>query len=422
MRKIRLILVLIIAGLTILSSCEKDKIYPPGANEKGEFYDIMNQWYYWIDSIPDADPDDYASASQLLEAMRYSPRDKWSYITTKEAHSQYYEEGTYVGYGFSYAPDAEGNVRLTFLFKNSDLRDYGIDRGWIIKNINGTSVDATVSISSLLGEDVVGVTNEIEFESPSGEVVNQEFTKKLITMNSVGYEDIFDVGSSKVGYFVFKSFIGPAMDELDVVFADFKAEGVNELVVDLRYNGGGRLDVVEKLASYIIPDELDGKVYVKYVHNSARSDQNDSDVFQQDPNSLRLNKVYFITSRGSASASEVIINSLEPYIDVYLVGDDTYGKPAGMYSFYSAISNLVYVPVTFKLLNANDYGGYYQGLQANSYVEDDISTPFGSGEATLEEVLYHIQNGSFSGKKSSVEIYRRPFREIITIKDELGAI
>lgn len=422
MRNIRLILILVTAGLTILSSCEKDKIYPPGASEKGEFHDIMNQWYYWIDSIPDVSPEQYSNASELLEAMRYSPRDRWSYITTQEAHSQYYEEGTYVGYGFAYAPDAEGNIRITFVFDDSDLKDYGIDRGWIIKEINGTVVDETVSISSLLGEDVVGVTNELEFESPLGENVTQEFTKKLITMNSVGYEEIFDVGSSKVGYFVFKSFIGPSLDELDVLFANFKAQGVNELVVDLRYNGGGRLDVVEKLAGYIIPDEVDGKVSVKYVHNSARSDQNDSDIFQQDPNSLQLNKVYFITSRGSASASEVIINSLEPYIDVYLVGDDTYGKPVGMYSLYSAISNLVYVPVTFKLLNANDYGGYYQGLQADSYVEDDISTPFGAGEETLEEVLYHIQNGSFSGKKSSVEIYRRPFREIITIKDELGAI
>jgi hypothetical protein len=422
MKKYRLFLIAAVVGIFILGSCEKDKVYPPGIEAKGEFYDIMNQWYYWIDSIPDVDPDAYSSSEQLLEAMRFLPKDKWSYITTQESHTQYYEEGTYVGYGFSYAPDAAGNVRLTFLFKNSDLRDYGIDRGWIIKEINGTAVDATVSISSLLGEDVVGVTNEIEFESPSGEVVNQEFTKKLITMNSVGYEDIFDVGSSKVGYFVFKSFIGPSMNELDAVFADFKAEGVNELVVDLRYNGGGRLDVVEKLASYIIPDEVDEKVFVKYEHNNARSDQNENTVFQQDPNSLRLDKVYFITSKGSASASEVIINSLDPYIDVFLVGDDTYGKPVGMYSFYSSISNLVYAPVAFKLMNANDFGGYYDGLQADSYIEDDISIPFGIGEATLDEVLYHIQNGSFSSTKSSAEIYRRPVKEIITIKDELGAI
>lgn len=415
-------LVTLTIGITVLNSCEKDKIYPPGIEAKGEFYDIMNQWYYWIDSIPDVDPDDYSNSSALLEAMRYSPRDKWSYITTKESHSQYYEEGTYVGYGFAYAPDSQGNIRITFLFKDSDLYDYGIDRGWIIKNINGTVVDATVSISSLLGEDAIGVTNEIEFESPLGEIVTQEFAKKLITMNSVGYEEILDMGAAKVGYFVFKSFIGPSLAELDALFDNFKTQGVNELVVDLRYNGGGRLDVVEKLAGYIIPDEVNGEVFVKYEHNEERSGQNESTLFVQNTNSLRLNKVYFITSKGSASASEVIINSLDPYIDVFLVGDDTYGKPVGMYSFYSNITNLVYVPVAFKLLNANDYGGYYQGLKADSYVEDDISTSFGAGEATLDEALHHIQYGSFTSTKSAMDIYRRPMQEIITIKDELGAI
>ena len=382
----------------------------------------MNQWYYWKDSIPEVDPDNYSDPSDLLEAMRYTPRDKWSYITTQEAHSQYYDEGTYVGYGFGYASDSEGNIRITFTFEDSDLTDYGIDRGWIIKKINGTTVNYATEIGDLLGDDVIGVSNEIEFESPTGDVVTYTFTKKLVTMNTVGYENIYDVGTSKVGYFVFKSFIGPSLDELDDVFDYFNSEGVNELVVDLRYNGGGRLDVVERLASYIIPDDVNGKVFVKYEYNQDRSDQNESTDLEQNANSLRLNRIYFIASNGSASASEVIINCLDPYIDVYLVGDDTYGKPVGMYSFTSSISDLVYVPITFKLLNANDYGGYYDGLKADSYVEDDISSAFGIGEATLDEVLHHIEYGSFTSTKSSTDIYREPVREIRTIKDELGAI
>ncbi len=416
-----LVLALLI-GLVFINSCEKDKIYPPGSDTVSELYSIMNQWYYWKDSIPDVDPDDYTNPNDLLEAMRYEPRDKWSYITTQEAHSQYYEEGTYVGYGFGYAPDSDGNIRITFLFDDSDLNDVGVQRAWIIKKINGNIVDENSNLSDLLGANEIGVSNTIEFESPTGVNVSETFMKKLVTINTVGYTSVIENGSNKVGYFVFKSFIGPSIAELNAAFGSFKTEGVNELVIDLRYNGGGKMDVVTHLAGLIIPDNVDGELFVKYVHNNDRSDMDEGVNFEKDLNSLGLNKVYFITSKGSASASEVIINGLDPHIDVYIVGDDTYGKPVGMYVFSSNVSNLVYVPISFKLVNALDYGGYYDGLEANSYVEDDISTNFGIGEATLDEVLYHIENGSFSSTKSSYDIYRKPFKEIRNLKDEIGSI
>ena len=416
-----LILALLI-GLVFISSCEKDKIYPSGSDKVSELYSIMSQWYYWKDSIPDVDPDDYTNPNDLLEAMRFEPRDKWSYITTKAEHSQYYEEGTYVGYGFGYAPDSEGNVRITFLYDDSDLNDVGVQRGWIIKKINGNIIDENSNLSDLLGANEIGVSNTMEFESPTSEIVSETFLKKLVTINTVGYASVIDNGSYKVGYFVFKSFIGPSINELTETFNLFKTEGVNELVIDLRYNGGGRMDVVAHLASLIIPDNVNGELFVKYLHNSDRSDQDYSTNFDQDPNSVRLNKVYFIASKGSASASEVIINCLDPYIDIYIVGDDTYGKPVGMYSFISNISDLVYVPISFKLVNSLDYGGYYDGLKADNYVEDDISINFGIGEAILDEVLYHIENGSFSSVKSSYDIYRKPFKEIRNLKDEIGSI
>ncbi len=416
-----LVLALLI-GLIFINSCEKEKIYPSDQDTVSELYSLMNQWYYWKDSISDVDPDDYTNPNDLLEAMRFEPRDKWSYITTKAEHLQYYEEGTYVGYGFGYAPDSDGNVRITFLFDDSDLNDFGIQRGWIIKKINGNIIDENSNLSDLLGANEIGVSNTMEFESPTSEIVSETFLKKLVTMNTVGNASIIEEGTNKVGYFVFKSFIGPSKDELTSLFIDFKAEGVNELVIDLRYNGGGRMDVVTHLAGLIIPDNVNGELFVKYLHNSDRSDQDYSANFEQDPNSLELNKVYFIAGKGSASASEVIINSLDPYIDAYIVGDDTYGKPVGMYSFSSNISDLVYAPISFKLVNALDYGGYYDGLKADSYVEDDISINFGIGEAILDEVLYHIENGSFSSVKSSSDIYRKPFKEIRNLKDEIGSL
>lgn len=416
-----LVLITLFSGL-LFTSCEKEKIYRPDQTTTEEFYSIMNQWYYWKDSIGDVDPDMYSNPVALLEAMRYQPRDKWSYITTQEEYSQYYEEGTYVGYGFSYTLDEAGNVRITFVFDDSDLKAAGVDRGWIIKKINGVTIDQNADINSLLGDNFVGVTNEMEFESPTGEIVSDIFTKKVVAMNTVGYENVFDAGTKKVGYFVFESFIGPSLDELSDVFNYFKTEGVSELVVDLRYNGGGRMDVVIKLAGLIIPDHVHGEVFIKYEHNEDRTGFNESIPFEQETGSLKLNKIYFLTSKGSASASEVIINGLDPYLDVYTVGDDTYGKPVGMYSFISDVSNLVYAPVAFKMVNADDYGGYYGGLKADSYVEDEFSAPFGLGEAMFDEALYHIENGTFTSLKSVNEIYRAPVKEIRTIKEQRGAI
>jgi carboxyl-terminal processing protease len=424
MKRNKLIIILIsilITGSFLLTSCEKEKIYPPSSTVE-ELHSLMNEWYLWKDSISDVNPDNYSKADELMNAMRYSPRDKWSYISTEDEYAQYYEEGTYVGYGFGHSPDPEGKVRITFVYEDSDLNDFGITRSWKINKINGVSIDENSAIGTLLGENELGVENTIEFESPTGTVVSKTFSKKLVTMNTVSSQKVLTSGADKIGYFVFKSFIGPSNAELTETFSEFKAQGVNELVVDLRYNGGGRMDVVTHLAGLIIPDNLNGELFLKYEHNIDRSDENSEYLFEQEIESLKLDKVYFITSKGSASASEAIINGLGPYLDVYIVGDDTYGKPVGMYSFASKVSDLVYVPISFQLVNSNDFGGYYSGLKADSYVDDDLYNDFGSEESTLKEVLYHIEHGSFSSTKSSYDIYKKPIKEIRNLKDELGSI
>lgn len=410
-----------ILGISVYS-CEKEKIYSDNQLTE-EFYSLMDYWYFWKDSIPDINPDNYTNPYDLLEAMRYESRDRWSYITTQEAFKQYYDEGTYVGYGFGYGPDKDGNIRITFLFDDSDMVEEGVTRGWMIKEINGVSVNQDSDLTELLGADEIGVSNHLVLESPDGDIVSRSYTKKLLEMNTVLYRNVITAGTKNVGYLVFKSFIGPSIAELDEAFNYFNTENVDELIVDLRYNGGGQMNVAMYLTGLIIPDALNDQLFLKYVHNNSRKDEDFSYKLAQEPNSVRLNKVYFITSKASASASEAIINGLKPHMEVYLIGDDTYGKPVGMYSFYSNISNLAYVPVTFKIINANGNGDYYDGLQANSYADDDITKNFGNlNEACLEEVLYHIENGSFSSKKSAGEIVRMSKIEYNNFKDEIGAI
>ncbi len=420
--KLSIVITTMLIGITFYS-CEKEKIYPTTVETTKEFHDLMKYWYLWNDSIPDVDPADFSNPNDLLESMRYELRDRWSYITTQDAFKQYYDEGTYVGYGFGYGPDKDGNMRITFLFDDSDLVDEGVTRGWLIKEINGVSINDDSDLNSLLGTDEIGVSNEFVLESPEGVVVTQSFAKKLVYMNTVLYRTAFNVGTKKAGYLVFKSFIEPSISELDEAFNYFNSENIDELIIDLRYNGGGQMDVAMHLVGLFIADELDQKVFLKYTHNPSRTIDNYSYKLAQESNSVRLNKVYFITSKASASASEAIINGIDPYMDVYLVGDDTYGKPVGMYSFFSNISDLAYVPITFKILNVNDEGEYYNGLPANSYAEDDVTKDFGDpDEASLNEVLYHIENGSFSSKKSAAEILRKSWIKYNNLTDEIGAI
>lgn len=413
---------ILISSVLSFNSCDREKLFPAAKNSVEELYNIMDYYYLWNDSLPSINVNDYSNPEDLLEALRYTPRDKWSYISTKQEESQYYDEGTYTGHGFSYSADNDGKIRISYLFQSSSLIDVGIKRGWIINKINGTSIDENSDISSLLGESTIGITNSFEFESPTGVIVNQSFSKEIITINTVLHKSVITVDAKKVGYLVFESFINPSIDELTDAFIYFKAENVTDLIVDLRYNGGGLMSVVEHLASLIIPDRLNNQLFLTYIHNNDLTSENFSYNFKLSSNSLGLESVYFIATNGSASASEAIINGLDPYIDVLIVGDDTYGKPVGMYSFESNVSDYVYVPITFKIINSTGYGEYYDGLTADAYADDDLTHDFGDvNESSLAEALYHVKNGSFSSKKSKFTIKRQPKKVIRSLKDELGA-
>ncbi len=409
----------LLLGMVILVSCEKEKVFPyPYDNTVEEFYAIMEDYYLWIDSIDTYNTDNYGTPEELLEAMRYEPRDKWSYITTIEEDAQYYQEGTYEGYGFGYAPDSENNLRITYLYESSDLNTFGITRGWKINKINGSSVNGDSNLSDLLASS----SNSFEFESTTGTIVSETIDKKLITINTVVHSEVIDVDSKKVGYFVFESFIGPSAEELNTLFEDFKTQQVEELVVDLRYNGGGMLSIAQQLAGLIVPSSLQGSRFLSYEFNNNIYSENPDINFDVSPNTLGLHKVYFIAGKGSASASEAVINGLAPYIDTYIVGDDTYGKSVGMFSFSSRISNLLYVPICFKLINSQAYGDYYNGLAADNYVEDDVLHDFGSEEDVLASVLDHIETGSFPTFKSKEGIYRAPVKTIRTLEQIRGSI
>lgn len=162
--------------------------------------------------------------------------------------------------------------------------------------------------------------------------------------------------------------------------------------------------------------------FAKYIYNDKRgAEENFTDYFNAEEKTLDLSRVITIATRSTASASEMVINGLKPFIDVSIIGNDTYGKPMGMNAWYYD-DKYAFVPVTFKIANADGFGDYFDGLQADSYVPDDISRMFGDPEeASLKEALNFIETGSYSGMPMTKSFIVQPYEHFTGLRKEIGA-
>lgn len=372
-RKIQLII--LFSLLIPIFSCDKDEEnWDLIANNT--LITVMKDYYLWYDQLPSVRASNYNTPVELIEDLRVNPPDRWSYVTTKEEWDSYFNTGTYYGFGFGNAFDEDGNLWILYVFKNSPLVEKGITRGWRIETIEGVTPTAE-NYSSLLGPNEPGITKTLGFVSPSGAHVVFTFSKAEITMNSVLFDSTYSFGSTKLGYMVLKSFVEPTIAELDECFEKFKTEGINELVVDLRYNGGGLTDVANYLANLIGGQTASGNIFATYFHNSKNTNLNGHTYFSTETNSLSLDRVIFITSGSTASASELVINGLKPFMPVILIGSTTHGKPVGMYAFRYKEFDWIFVPICFTIRNALNEGDFYNGIGVNVQAADDYLRNFG---------------------------------------------
>ncbi len=363
---------------------------------KDTVYNIMKEWYLWNDQIPDVNVADYASADALLKAMMNRELDKWSYIEKEETYDALFDKGQYEGYGFRMAFDPEDNLRVAFVYKDSPFGRSGVQRAWIINKIDGKAVKDLIA-SSTLNTALEGNSHTFEMIRPDGSAITETVSKTTIGINTVLTDKVFEASNTAVGYLAFNSFLATSEEELKVSFQRFKSANVQELIIDLRYNGGGRVNIAEWMASNIIGNLGTGKNFLQYKYNKDKAEENDLQVpFDKAEIPLNLDRVVFITSGSSASASELLINGLRPFVNVTLIGDDTYGKPVGSFKF--PFEGYAINPISFKVLNDQGIGEYYEGLKADAFVEDDLRHDLGDpDELRLKEALYYIENGIFSG-------------------------
>ncbi len=406
------LLYLLPALMIFAGACEKkvpepepqpvDTINVP-ARARDTLYYIMRQWYYWYDLMPSVTKENYADPYVLLEAMRYKEIDRWSFVADYDEFIAEME-GTFVGHGFRIGLDNSMNARIAMIFDNSPLYVEGVRRGWIVKDINGYDIASILAANDgeaylqALGPSEAGVTNVFNFERPDGTEVTISSTKQSFTINSVLHYDTLHLSSGITGHLVFESFIEPSEGELETAFEFFKSNNVQDLILDLRYNSGGFLYIAQQLASYIAGNSKTGITFAGLTYNDKNQDYNIDYPFENSSYPLSLSRLIVITSRLTASASEAVINGLKPHLNLACIGDTTLGKPMGMNGWPCA-DTYFFWPVTFKLVNSEDEGEYYDGITPEKISADDITRDFDNREEEcLKEAIYWLETGSFMTK------------------------
>jgi C-terminal peptidase prc len=375
----------------------------------------MADLYLWYREIPPLAPARFDSPEAYLEAARYRPLDSsFSYITSAAESEAFYGESAYVGFGFSSAA-AGSELRVTQVFPGSPAEEAGLRRGDRITAIDGQAVSALIESGGLdaaLGAADIGVSRTLTF-ARGGAPASAAVTKRVVTIPTVSLTRVYEVAGRRVGYVFFRNFVTPSFAALDAAFGELKRAGVTELVLDLRYNGGGLVSVAQHLADLIGGTLTQGQVFAEFSHNDRHGELNETLRFGSAANALALSRVVMITTRASASASELVANSLRPFMPVVLIGDRTFGKPVGQYTFEFCEKLLALV--AFSLENANGESDYFDGLAPTCAAADDVDRQLGDpAEASLHEALVYIDTGSCSSRapgtlrQRSVEPEARP--------------
>jgi carboxyl-terminal processing protease len=414
-RKLALALV---AGLGIFSACKKEIAEQPvpaitttpvtsvtGDKLKDSALLYARDLYLWYNQIPTTfNAQSLEDVNKVMQGIRaYSiepgftaPVDRWSFAY-KQVDWDNLSSGISQDFGLNVFFMAEGDLRVRLVEKASPAGKAGVRRGWRITKINGNSTITTANSDIIVKGVYESNSTSFTFQKPDGSSVDLTLNAGTYQENPVILDSVYTTGTKKVGYLAFNSFLGDTTAiyrNFNRVFTSFQQQGVNEVVVDLRYNGGGYVSVQEKLASYLVNSAANGNIMMTQQFNDKYTRYNSTTRFTK-LGGLNLNRVFFIVSKSTASASELLINNLKPYMDVKVVGPSkTYGKPVGF--FPVPVGDWYVFPVSFRTINKNGEGNYFDGIPLNNQVNDGLDKDWGDqNEAALGFVLQSLKNGTY---------------------------
>jgi len=375
----------------------------------------MNAAYLYKQEIPDLDNDrfndseeyasylnDYTSPENLFESLIYERDniDKFSLIVDNYIELEQYLSGVSLSnglnYGLVYLPNSNneifGYVRYVNNGSAADLAN--INRGDIFRSIDNIPLSID-NYSDLLSQEIYTVNFANYFNNDTEDIsddiielndINIELQKVPLIKNPVHHYSTLDYSGGKIGYLMYNQFVSNYDDYLKTIFSEFKSNSVDELILDLRYNPGGSINSAIVLASLITgqfeneifnTEQWNNDIQNYWINNNPEYLINRFTTFQS---SLSLSKVYILTTRSSASASELIINCLKPYINVIQIGTPTYGKYQASVTLYDSENfsnqnvnrshNYALQPLVLKTLNVNGVTDYYNGINPDYEYEE----------------------------------------------------
>jgi len=395
----------VIGTFILLNSCSKDEV-DPGSEIPEDIKSInnfiwesMNIYYLWRDFMPaNLDPKLQPDPIDYFHKLIYTQDDRWSFITDDYDGLVNRLQGISKTYGHEFKLFKESDSKqvygiVEYVIKDSPAKAKGLKRGDIFNRINGVLLDTlnyqnllfgiegyAIGFADLINEEVV--SNDIEiFVTP---VVMQE--------DPILLDTTYYLEGTTIGYLVYNRFLTSFNPDLNSIFSKFKSNGINELVLDLRYNPGGSIGTATLIASLIAPVDIvsNEEVFIKYIWNDIidqywRDQEGDDSEnliirFINAAQNINLSRLYVLVSGSSASASELIINGLKPYMDVILIGETTHGKYTASITLHNEEKsfNWAIQPIVLKTANINDETDYKDGMIPDYLVNDDYFSALGS--------------------------------------------
>lgn len=423
----------------------------------------LNAYYLWQSSKPDLADTRFSSQIELnnylsgfptpeilFESLLNRPTDRFSWIVDDYIALENSFEGITLNNGMEFnlylengsATNIFGVVR--YVIPNSDAEAKGVLRGMVFNSVNGNQLTDTNYRSLLFGVSTDYTIDLADFNggNPILNGSSISLSKSQLQENPIPIVKTFDEGANKIGYILYNQFASSFDGELNAAFGTLKAAGITDLIIDLRYNGGGSVRTATYLGS-MITTESNETVFSKQVWNEKVMEANDPSYFfdyftdtidndnlNEPINSLDLQKVYFIVTEDTASASELVINALSAYIDVNLVGTQTVGKQVGSITLYDSDNlkrtganlsiNHSYAmqPIVLEIKNSkgeNNPNGYIPEVELPEdfgQISGDINLGVlgEKSDPLLDRTIDYIINGS----KSSGKVINLTKKEQIT--------
>lgn len=407
------ILLLLITIATLFVSCFEDlddTIQPASDLDIENFiYRGLNYFYLYKADTPELANDNFANQGELntflnsfqtpesLFSFLKSPQDRFSLLVANYNELEDALNGISLNngmeFGLVYYPNNSSNVfgYVRYVLPGTDAESKNLERGMIFNSIDGQQLTDTnfSELLSLNSYEIGLATFDGTAITPTGEIIT--LVKQQYTENPILIAETLTVQGQKIGYLMYNAFTRDFDSQLNGVFAQFKADAITNLVIDLRYNGGGSVETAIDLSS-MITGQFYNQVFANEEWNTDRQAEYaspklfDNQIFTGEAiNSLNLTKAYVLTTKRSASASELVINGLNPYIDMTQVGDTTTGKYQASFLLYDAPApnfsksqanpghTYAMLPLVFKTSNAVGFTDYAEGLFPDIQLKEDYT-------------------------------------------------